>query len=312
VIRHQGVPRCIRSDRDPRFTSQIWEAIWANLGADITLTTSFHHEANGQPERFMLTLTNALRSYCNARGTNWDQTLVACELAYNTAAHSSTGLTPIEVDIGVKARLPIDLTRREATDEITVSSSIDVIHEKEIQAFQSILNSQSRYVRNNNTKRRAERYEVGDMVRIGTSDLAELNAPGAKKLRSRWSEPFAVIEVVGDVNVRLKLPDSWQRIHPIFHVSRLRRAHIRDESRFPNVDILDDDLGDNHDDITALGTSINETDLRDYSERGAAVAQIERDISQSERNDNTNIRSVTRSAAQRIHDRGDRYDYLQL
>lgn len=309
VVRHQGVPRCIRSDRDARFTSKLWSSIWSELGAEIKLTTAFHHEANGQPERFMLTLSNSLRAFCNTRGTDWDTKLIACELAYNTAQHSATGLTPIEVDIGIKARLPIDLTRKEGDHKSRTPTNADMIHDKEIAAFRSILEAQSRNLAHNNLRRRDEHYVVGDSVLIETANLAELNAPGAKKLRSRWSGPYMVVEAIGDVNVKLKLPDSWNRVHPVFHVSRLRRAHIRDEERFPN---------DQLDNLEPIGTHESESvkidsDLSEYNQRGAAIAQIEHDLARANRSDNTSTsRTMTRSSVQQAHDRGDRYDYLQL
>ncbi|ETW75306.1 hypothetical protein HETIRDRAFT_243116, partial [Heterobasidion irregulare TC 32-1] len=33
--------------------------------------------------------------------------------------------------------------------------------------------------------------------------------------------PFEIIDTIGTVNFKLKLPNSWQRIHDVFHASRL-------------------------------------------------------------------------------------------
>ena len=35
VVRHQGLPRAIRSDRDSRFTGQLWQSLWQLLGTDL-------------------------------------------------------------------------------------------------------------------------------------------------------------------------------------------------------------------------------------------------------------------------------------
>jgi hypothetical protein len=47
----------------------------------------------------------------------------------------------------------------------------------------------------------------------------ETNLPSAK-LTDKRHGPFEVIERIGDVSYRLKLPDSW-KIHDVFHVSKL-------------------------------------------------------------------------------------------
>jgi hypothetical protein len=293
VVRHQGVPRCIRSDRDSRFTSELWKSIWKQLGSDLSLTTAFHHEANGQVEHFMLTLTSALRIFSNNKGSDWDSHLMTCELAYNTAKHSSTGLSPIELDIGVEARLPMHITRPESSPSITALDILDKLQAKEIEAFRSILLSQQRNKLQTDKSRRDEHYLIGDRAWLDTADLTTMTAAGPKKLRDRWIGPFAVTDVQGDLNVQLAIPDHW-RIHPVFHVGRLRRAHIRDIDRFPEVEDVEDQRAE-----------ADSNDLVDYDERGAAVAQVERDEKQS-------TRPRTRAALQSAHDRGERHDYLEL
>lgn len=303
VVRHQGLPRTIRSDRDSRFTSGVWSALWSRLGSKIQLTTAHHHQANGLPERFMLTLLGALRSYTNARGTDWDLFLPSIELAYNSATHASTGLSPIELDIGVTARLPLDLTRHENEESITNSISLlDRINMNEINAFRSLLASQDRDKQMVDRSRRDEQYSVGEYAWLDTTELKSMALPGGKKLRSRWAGPFKITNVEGDLNVQLDLPADWQ-IHPTVHVSRLKRAYLRDEDRFSNHD---NDVLSNHELHSAFKDSIsNHDDLSMYDVRGAAVAQVERD-------DINMLRPRTRLAVQRAHDRGEQHDYVEL
>ena len=145
VIRHQGLPRAIRSDRDSRFTGDVWKAIWTRLGSELKLTTAHHHESNGLPERFMQTLQNSLRTFSNEKGTDWDTRLAAIELAYNTSKHAATGISPIELDIGIPARLPLDLSTREpSTVPQDAASLLDRINTNEINAFKALLAAQQR------------------------------------------------------------------------------------------------------------------------------------------------------------------------
>ena len=74
-------------------------------------------------------------------------------------------------------------------------------------------------------KRRDVEYAVGDMVylKIQPYRLKSLATRVNKKLSPRYYGPFEVVEKVGKVAYKLLLPlDS--RVHPIFHVSLLKKC----------------------------------------------------------------------------------------
>ena len=308
VVRHQGIPRAIRSDRDARFTSEIWTEIWSRLGADLKITTAHHHQSNGMPERFMQSLSSAMRAYCNDRGTNWDELLPTIEIAYNSSKHSVTGFSPFELDLGVTARLPVDLSRPESdATSLQAGEVLDRISNNEIIAFKNILESQSYDKQRIDATRREEHYEIGDLAWLDTTDLFIMNHPGSKKLRARWIGPFEVVKIEGDLNVTLKLPPQW-RIHPTIHISRLKRALARDVNKFPVEDSDDYEFVDTNDLTGEWIERESVADLSEYSEKGAAVAEIEREAQLP----NEVSRPRTRAAVQRAHDRGEIYDYVKL
>ncbi len=45
----------------------------------------------------------------------------------------------------------------------------------------------------------------------------------------RWMGPFTVVEMVGPVAVRVRLPELWRRMHDVFHVQLER--YLRREQR---------------------------------------------------------------------------------
>lgn len=42
VVKQFGVPLGLISDRDPRFTSDFWRALWEIMGTRLHLSTAFH------------------------------------------------------------------------------------------------------------------------------------------------------------------------------------------------------------------------------------------------------------------------------
>ena len=54
----------------------------------------------------------------------------------------------------------------------------------------------------------------------------------SQKLRRRFAGLFKIESRIGKVAYKLTLPDEWQRIHPVFHVSLLqpfRRSYFQEE-----------------------------------------------------------------------------------
>ncbi|KAI2660334.1 Transposon Tf2-11 polyprotein [Labeo rohita] len=79
----------IVSNRSPQFTSLLWFAVFKALEVNVSLTSGYHPQSNGQVERLNQELTRFLRSYCrepsNVPAVNdWIQT---SEETWNQAHH---------------------------------------------------------------------------------------------------------------------------------------------------------------------------------------------------------------------------------
>ena len=70
-----------------------------------------------------------------------------------------------------------------------------------------------------NRARRELAYAVGDKVWLSTRNLPL--KLGTRKLAAIWAGPFTVLQAIGSVAYKLKLPEDW-RIHPVFHISQLK------------------------------------------------------------------------------------------
>ena len=75
--------------------------------------------------------------------------------------------------------------------------------------------------------RRAKTLDVGDEVVLTTRHLC-VNEHLPMKLKRRWIGPFSIAKVISPMAYRLDLPLTWW-IHPVFHVSNLKRFHRSEE-----------------------------------------------------------------------------------
>ncbi|GKE83696.1 putative reverse transcriptase domain-containing protein [Tanacetum coccineum] len=62
IVARYGIPTLIICDRDGRFTSNFWRSFQKALGTDISISTAYHLETDGQSERTIQTLEDMLRA----------------------------------------------------------------------------------------------------------------------------------------------------------------------------------------------------------------------------------------------------------
>ncbi|GBG85619.1 hypothetical protein CBR_g40347 [Chara braunii] len=90
-VRDFGLPKSIVSDRDVRFTSELWKAAAAKQGTQLQMTSGNHPEANGQAEQMNRAVQHLLRHYIKPNQVDWDEKFALVASLYNNAVHSATG-----------------------------------------------------------------------------------------------------------------------------------------------------------------------------------------------------------------------------
>lgn len=233
VVRSQGLPRKIISDRDAKFTSDFWQELWTKCGTRLAMSTAYHPESDGLTERQNRTVLDGLRTYSNAKGTDWDLHIGALEIAYNSSVHASTGMTPFLLDGGSEIVRPSDIALAEIRACMNESAGelLERMKDDAALAHQHLVAAQERQRRAANKKRVDVHYQVGDMAWLDSGDLPIQKGP-SRKLLPRFVGPFLVTHVYGDVTVRLQLPTDWS-ISDKFHVRKLKRQPPIDEEQFP-------------------------------------------------------------------------------
>ncbi|GBG87127.1 hypothetical protein CBR_g44584 [Chara braunii] len=103
-----GLPKSIVSDRDVRFTSELWKAAAAEQGTQLQMTSRNHPEANGQAKQLNHVVQHLLRHYIKPNQVDWDEKIALIAILYNNAIHSATGMSPNSLLLTFKPRLTLD------------------------------------------------------------------------------------------------------------------------------------------------------------------------------------------------------------
>ncbi|KAL0199986.1 hypothetical protein M9458_003173, partial [Cirrhinus mrigala] len=220
VFRFYGLPEDIVSDRGPQFTSRVWKALWSQLNVNISLTSGYHPQSNGQLERLNQELSRFLCAYCHLHQNDWSDYLLRAEYAQNSLKKPSTQLTPFQCVLGFQTPLfpwSGEPTNLPAVDTWLRRSEAtwDMAHTNLQQAIQRVIHQANRL------RRAAPQYQVGQWIWLSTKDL-RLRLP-SRTLSPRYVGPFKIIKQITPVAFRLELP-AHNLVSPTFHVSLFKPA----------------------------------------------------------------------------------------
>ncbi|MBW0552641.1 hypothetical protein O181_092356 [Austropuccinia psidii MF-1] len=110
-----SIHKYIISERDPKFTSALWENCHPLFGTKLSFSTAYHPQTDGPAERTIQASKDMVRRFC-AYGLefkdcdgfthDWYTLLPALELEYKTSINSSNNQTPAIPETGCNTKLP--------------------------------------------------------------------------------------------------------------------------------------------------------------------------------------------------------------
>ena len=187
IIADVGCPRYIITDRDPKFTSEFWKGLYDLCGTQLKFSTAYHPQTDGLAERMIQTLEDMIRRYC-AYGLefkdkdnythDWCSLLPALEFAYNSSKHSSTDITPFELERGWIPWFPKELV---LSKSVTIHPNATDFHQmmtKTANYAAECIRKSFEYNKSRWDKtHKAHEFKVGDQVLISTFNFTNLLAP---------------------------------------------------------------------------------------------------------------------------------------
>ncbi|KAH0657753.1 hypothetical protein KY289_026501 [Solanum tuberosum] len=194
------------------------------FGSKVNLSTAFHPQTDGQAERTIHTLEDMLRACVIDFKGNWDDQLPLIEFTYNNSYHSSIQMAPYKALYGIRCRSPIGWF------EVGKAGLIgpDLVHQamKKVKVIQERLKTaQSRPKSYIYVRRRALEFEVDDWVYLKVSPMKGVMRFRKKgKLSPRYIGPYRIVKRIGNVAYELELPQELAAVHPVFHISMLKKC----------------------------------------------------------------------------------------
>ncbi|GKA48224.1 putative reverse transcriptase domain-containing protein [Tanacetum coccineum] len=188
-------------------------------------------------------LEGMLRACVMDFGGSWDTHLPLIEFSYNNSYHTSIKCAPFEALYGQKCRSPMIWTEV-GESQLIGPEIMQETTEKIVQIKERLKTARSRQKIYADKRRKPLEFQVEDRVLLKVSPWKGVVRFGKKgKLAPRYVGPFEIVERVGPVAYRLKLPQELSCVHDTFHVSNLKKCLAEPDVQVPLDEIeIDENL----------------------------------------------------------------------
>jgi hypothetical protein len=221
VVRLHGLPKSIVSDRDTKFVGHFWRTLWKKLGTDLSFSSAYHPQMDGQTEVVNRSLGDLLRSLVAEHHSQWDQILPQVEFAYNDSPNRSTGQSPFQIMYGMQPRGVSELRDLEQSEFRSAGAEDFAAEMQELHSKikERLKNSNQEYKRRADQHRRELQFEVGDLV---LAHLRKERFPRGtyNKLKMKKIGPCKILRKFEANAYEIELSDGVG-ISPIFNIADL-------------------------------------------------------------------------------------------
>ena len=226
LIDHEwNLPAAWISDRDPRFLSKFWQAVFEQLGTKMLTATAYHPQTDSQSERTNQTVEVAMRYFVTANDhREWTDALPYIKSVINNSPNAATGLAPMEIVRGFKS----NHDTLNFLNELPPKDFADLRQQyrkmaDEAMAFANVT-AKDRY----DSKHKPIRFKAGDQAFLRLHHGYEVLGHANRKLSNQRTGPFTIKRKVGNLAYELDLPPRI-KIHPVVSVSQLEPKQPGDD-----------------------------------------------------------------------------------
>lgn len=175
-----------------------------------------------------------------AQPKKWNSWLSTAELWYNTRFHTALKMTPFQALYSFPPPQVAEMFLVEDMDEDpqamleTRQLANQVIRDNLLQAQERMKHDADKNISESTL-------ELGDMAYLHVQPYrhTSLSLHQCVKLHSKFYGPFCVIAKVGETSYKLLLPEGC-KLHPIFHISQLKKHHGPMAVPEPTLPLIDE------------------------------------------------------------------------
>jgi transposase InsO family protein len=163
IVRLNGIPKMIISDRGAQFVARFSEQLQHALGTKLIRSFAYHPQTDGKTERVNQILEDMLRACVLQYDKTWDKCLPLAEFSYNNSYQTSLKMAPFEALYGRRCGTPRSWSQ---TSERKIFGA-DLVTEAEdkVKVIQTNLKAaQSQQKSYADIGRRSLQFQVGNFV----------------------------------------------------------------------------------------------------------------------------------------------------
>lgn len=219
-----GIPHEIQTDQGTNFTSDLMNEICKELDVTKKVSTAYRPQTQGCLERFHQSFKSMMKKYCCETEKEWDENVDFLLFAVRECPQESLGYSPFELLYGRQIRGPLKVLKdswfinpsehstRTVTDYIDqLKSRLTKVREI---ALKNLKQSQTKMKNQYDKDSKVRKFAVGDKV------LLFLPIPGSP-LKSKYSGPYEVIQMLSPHNYVLKTPDRRKSTR-LAHINQMK------------------------------------------------------------------------------------------
>ena len=231
-----GLPSRIITDRGPQFSANVFQELTKLIGVKSSMSTAYHPQTDGGTERMNQEIEAYLRAFCANHPETWSEYLPDIEFMHNQRIAQNRNASPFYLMMGYNPRAIPAVTAK--TKVPAVEERLDNLQKARLEAMAAHELARQRMAER--ITRGFAPFQKGQQVWLEAKNLRFLT--DHKKLAMKRQGPFEIIEVLGPLTYKLKLPNQW-RIHPVFHASLLT-PYRENSTHGPNFTLPPPDLID--------------------------------------------------------------------
>lgn len=229
-----GLPSRIISDRGPQFSAKVFQELTRLVGIKSSMSTAYHPQTDGGTERMNQEIEAYLRAFCTNHPETWADYLPDIEFMHNQRSAQGRNASPFYLMMGYNPK---------AIPSVHPTTMVPAVEERlgnleKVRLEAMAAHELARQRMAERVTRGFTPFKKGQKVWLEAKNLRFLK--DHKKLTMKRQGPFEIMEVLGTLTYKLRLPAQW-RIHPVFHASLLTPYHEND-THGPNYTLPPPDL----------------------------------------------------------------------